>query len=542
MITRGRPKTGRIHEKQTEDRRKSWHRSGTLIGTVHNKWVKWLVLPGIIGGLCLLGFTLWLLRPAHIKAIAERGLSEHLNLDANIEEISVALLPRPSVSGRGLTLRVPDHPELPPFIRIDSFSMNVGLFSMLRKHVATVHADGLHIAVPPGDIKNALRHGDSGSGMRDIIIDHFLTHNAELLFVPKKANDSPLVFAINELEVDSVGFATEMPFHAKLVNPTPRGLVDARGKLGPWRPDDLTGLPLSGTFTFDDADLSTINGIAGWVDAKGSFTGILTAVTVNGDAKVRDFSLDLGGHPASLTSTFETMVDGTDGTTVLKRVDAVLGQTHMLVSGEIANRPGPGRHDVELGLQIESGRIEDLLSLVLDTPKPVMVGDVTLNTVLRLPPGKTRVRSRLSVAGTFGLQGARFSDAQVQQKMHDLSRRSQGKDEDEVIARVLTNLRGTLDLSKGMARFNDLAFQVPGANVALDGSFDLDSQVLDFRGTLRMEASVSRAIGGFKSIFIKPFDPLFRRDGAGAVIPIKISGTRKEPKFGMEMGRVFKRK
>lgn len=510
--------------------------------TVRRKWITWIVLPGAIGALGLLAVTLWFLRPAHVRGIAEKGLAEHLNLDASIAELEVSLFPRPSVHGGGLTLRVPGHPELPPFIEIDRFAMNVGLFSMLRKHVDTVRADGLRIAVPPGDVKNELKQDEGGSGMRDIIIDHFVTHDAELRFVPRKAGDTPLTFAIHDLTVERVGFATEMPFHATLMNPTPRGLVDATGRIGPWNPRDVTALPLSGAFTFSEADLSTINGIAGWVNAKGSFTGALTEIGVSGDATVRDFSLDLGGHPASLTSTFDTVVDGTDGTTTLKRVDAVLGHTHMIVTGDIENQPGPGRHDVELGLQIDRGRIEDLLSLVLDTPKPVMVGDVSVKTVLRLPPGQTRVRNRISVKGDFGLSGARFSDATVQQKMRDLSRRSQGKDEDDELGRVLSDLRGRLDLSGGAARLSRLTFQVPGAKVQLDGSYTLATEALDFRGTLRMDATVSKAVGGFKSIFLKPFDPLFRRDGAGAVIPIKISGTRSAPKFGMEMGRVFKRK
>jgi len=515
-----------------------WHNRGV----VRNTWVKWIVISGLVGTACLLGVALWLLRPSHVRGIAERGLAEHLNLDAHIEDLSVRLLPRPSVTGGGLTLRVPNHPELPPFIRIERFTMNVGLLSMLRKHVDTVHADGLHIAVPPGDIKQELKRSGGGGAMKDVIIDHFITHDAELLFVPKKADHSPLVFAINDLEVDSVGFATEMPFHARLINPTPRGLVNATGTIGPWDPTDIAGLPVAGAFTFENADLSTINGIAGWVDATGDFKGALTEIAVTGRATVRDFSLDLGGHAATLETTFETVVDGTDGTTVLKRVDAVLGRTHMIVTGEIANQPGPGRHDVVVALRIDDGRIEDLLSLVLDTPKPVMVGDVSLATTLRLPPGKTRVRNRIAVTGDFGLQGARFSDPMVQQKMHDLSRRGQGKDEDDAIGRVLSDLRGKLDLSKGMARLRNLTFQVPGARIGLDGSYDLGSQALDFRGTLRMQATISKAIGGFKSIFIKPFDPLFRRDGAGAVVPIKISGTRQAPKFGIEMGRVLRRR
>jgi hypothetical protein len=44
-----------------------------------------------------------------------------------------------------------------------------------------------------------------------------------------------------------------------------------------------------------------------------------------------------------------------------------------------------------------------------------------------------------------------------------------------------------------------------------------------------------------KRIFLKPIDPLFRRDGAGAVLPIKIGGTRGDPSFKLDIGRVLTR-
>ena len=80
---------------------------------------------------------------------------------------------------------------------------------------------------------------------------------------------------------------------------------------------------------------------------------------------------------------------------------------------------------------------------------------------------------------------------------------------------------------------------MPGAKIALDGAYDLGTGGLDFHGTLRMQATLSQAVGGFKSIFIKPFDAIFRKDGAGAVIPIKIMGTRQAPVFRVELGKVF---
>ena len=55
-----------------------------------------------------------------------------------------------------------------------------------------------------------------------------------------------------------------------------------------------------------------------------------------------------------------------------------------------------------------------------------------------------------------------------------------------------------------------------------------------------MDAKVSQTVTGFKSLLLKLADPLFNKNGR-TVIPLKISGTRNEPKFGLDMGRVFKR-
>jgi hypothetical protein len=59
---------------------------------------------------------------------------------------------------------------------------------------------------------------------------------------------------------------------------------------------------------------------------------------------------------------------------------------------------------------------------------------------------------------------------------------------------------------------------------------------------VRMHATVSQAAGGgVKSVLLKVVDPLFRRDGAGAVLPIRIRGSRNEPKFGLDFRRALKR-
>jgi hypothetical protein len=347
------------------------------------------------------------------------------------------------------------------------------------------------------------------------------------------------VFGIHSLRVAGIGAGRRMDFETTLTNPIPRGLVTATGQVGPWVPTDGGATHVEGDYTFDDADLSTINGIGGILQSTGRFEGDLRAIHVRGESTIPAFSLDLAEKPVPLTASFQTIVNGTDGSTVLELVDATLIETRMTVRGAIRNLAGPGNHQVDLDVQIADGRIEDLLTLVLDAPEPIMRGDVSLETTFSLPPGPTRVRDRLKLAGRFGLNATRFTDAQVQNRLQELSRRSQGKDEDDPIGRVLTDLAGQFDLAAGVIRLRDLSFRVPGARIAMNGTYRVADGGLDFRGTLRMDATVSQAVGGFKSIFIRPFDGLFRKDGAGAVVPIRVEGTRAQPKFGVEMGRIF---
>ena len=58
---------------------------------------------------------------------------------------------------------------------------------------------------------------------------------------------------------------------------------------------------------------------------------------------------------------------------------------------------------------------------------------------------------------------------------------------------------------------------------------------------MKLQATLSQMTTGFKSKLLRPIDPLFRRDGAGTVLPIGISGTRGEPSFRLDIGRILSR-
>jgi hypothetical protein len=56
-----------------------------------------------------------------------------------------------------------------------------------------------------------------------------------------------------------------------------------------------------------------------------------------------------------------------------------------------------------------------------------------------------------------------------------------------------------------------------------------------------MDAKVSQTVGGIKGLLLKVVDPIFKKNGGGSAIPIKIGGTVKEPSVGLDMRRVFRR-
>jgi hypothetical protein len=117
--------------------------------------------------------------------------------------------------------------------------------------------------------------------------------------------------------------------------------------------------------------------------------------------------------------------------------------------------------------------------------------------------------------------------------------RSQGKPqlaEDKIPDNIHSDLKGTFNLSNGLITFSELQYQIPGTQVALTGTYSLDGNQFDFHGNARMDAKLSQMVTGWKSILLKPADRFFSKNGAGTEIPIKITGTKSEPHFGVDFG------
>jgi hypothetical protein len=508
---------------------------------MRRRLVLFVLVAATVAAGVLSALIAWQLRPNTLRDRLTSTLSSRLNVDASVENLQVVFAPWLRVSGAGLTLRVRNRPDLPPFVSIAHFSVDLGVISIVRRHVDTVHVDGLTIRVPPSEARDSLGGGpDNGPpsaiaqviSPSKVIIEHLITHDAMLSFVSRTEENRPLDFLIRDLELEGLGFERPVAFHAHLVNPVPRGLVDADGTFGPWTKDDVGRLPLSGKYVLSEADLATFNGIAGILKSTGTFGGRLTAIAVSGTTTTPEFNLSLGGTPQPLSTSFDAVVDGTNGTTVLRRVDATLGKTAMSVRGAITNLPGPG-FSIDLTVSIPKGPVATLVALTVAPPNPLPTGSVTLQCVLHLPPGDAPVLTRLAVRGSFSLSGIKFTKS-IQDQVQAFSVRTQAKNE-TAETDVSTSAKGKFGLNGGAFHLQGGAVDIPGATVTLDGSCNLRDRSLALRGHLRMDATISKAVGGVRSIFLWPFNPFFRKRGQGTVLPIKIGGTIDSPKVGLNL-------
>ena len=485
-------------------------------------------------------------RPAYIRGRVARAVGGELHLEAAIGGLEVRFRPHASLVATDVTLRTPGRSDMPPFVAIDRLSVEANPFRLaseiLRGHVHVVHVEGLRITSPPSSPADppAPPLLEDASKRRGVIADDFVADDATLTILHSDPAHQPLVFRIHDLELRDLAFDRAIPYRADLSNPIPTGEVHAEGSVGPWQssPSDL---PLEGSYTFRHADLDTIAGIGGLLTSDGSYTGTLGCLRVEGKTNTPNFNLDMGGRAVPLATTFTAVVNGSNGTTHLESVDATLFRTTVHVTGDIVNLPGPTGFDISLAANVAHGHIEDVLALVMDASKPPLTGDVRVNATVQVPAGDSPVHDRLAIDAAFALTTARFTDGEVEKKIETLSWRGRGQDADSPMSRVATNVNGRLHLAANRIAFPALAFEVPGAAVVLKGSYAVRSSAMDFEGQLRTQASLSDVVGGFKSIFIKPLDWLFRRDGAGAVIPIRIEGTRDHPRFGVRIGAALTR-
>jgi hypothetical protein len=477
----------------------------------------------------------------------QEWLSHEYNSNVELSAFHVAIpFPLVQVECDDLALHFQGRRDLPPLIAIKRLTMRTPMWGLIRRtrRIAFVRVEGLQINVPPSEVRgNSVE--DAKSAMRKFRtarIDEIVSENAILKVLTEKPGKDPLEFDIQHLRLVPSGTAGAMAFRATLSNPKPPGEIVSTGTFGPWNTDVPSQTPVSGDYTFERADLGVFPGISGTLSSKGNYQGVLEKIRVDGTTDTPDFRVTIAGHPVKLSTTFHAMVDGTDGDTYLQPVEAHFGQTDLMAQGSVEGKKGTKGKTITLDVSTSRARIDDLLLLAMKE-LPSMTGPIRLKTKFFLAPGSTPIPDRLNLNGSFELGSLHFTSGTVQQKVDNLSKRSEGEPKEVVnpVEAIRTDdvasaMKGNFRVENGVLTLSGLNYGIPGANVQLAGTYALEPETLDLYGKLTMQAKLSQTTTGFKSFLLKFADPIFSKGDKGTVLPIKITGSVQHPHYGLDLG------
>ncbi len=481
-------------------------------------------------------------------------LEERFDSDVELRDLRVRLFPRVNIRGRGVKFRLKRRTDIPPLIDLGEFSFNLDWAELTSptKHISVVRLKDFELNMPPkSDTPREAAPGERvdlepktvdkpkpkpGS----VVIDQLIADKTTLRILPRDPERPVGTFELYELRLLGVGAGRPMTFRTHMKNYKPPGMIDCTGSFGPWVTGDPGETPLNGDYVYDKADLGVFSGIAGIMYAKGHFEGRLQYMDVTGTADVPDFQLRYAGNKVPLKTKYVAVVDGTSGNTFLTRVDAILGQTPMLISGDVAGEKGVKGKEIVLDAVIKDGRLEDVLNLAVKGGTP-MRGRIDLKTKILVPRGDVNVIEKIGLDGKFTMAGVRFTGREIQEKIDELSRKASRAPE-ETVAKAKSSFDAGFTVKDSLVTIRNLTYGVPGVEIDLDGTYGMRTEAMNFDGVLRLDAKASQMFSGFKSVLLKPFDGLVSRKNKGTVISIKVEGTRDHPKFGVDMGRTLKKK
>ena len=169
-----------------------------------------------------------------------------------------------------------------------------------------------------------------------------------------------------------------------------------------------------------------------------------------------------------------------------------------------------------------------------------MSGDMSLVARAQVGHGDQPFLERVKLDGKFGIDEGAFKP-ETQKNVNALSAGARGENKDDPET-VLTDLKGTVDLSGGVAYFHDIEFGVPGATAHLHDTYNILNHRINLHGEMKVDTKISKTSSGVKALLLKIMDPLFRKKKKGEIVPVHILGTYEKPQFGLDLANNEKKK
>src|SRR3984885_9508593 len=498
-------------------------------------WVAGAVLfSGIAAGIVVLAIHWPFTQDAITKALEEAS-----GRPVQIRTFSNSYFP-PGCTAEGIRFLRHKHPEAAPIITVERLTIQgsvTGLFSSPRR-LSAVRVVGMHMIVPPemdegSDNRVAL---NAGPGGKSLAISKITADGAVLEFIRADRQEKPYVLKIDHLGITDVGSGAPMSYRATLTNSGPPGAIRCEGKFGPWNPTDVGATPVSGTYTYDNIELSHFQSIYGVGHARGQFSGPLSRIENHGSLDVSGFRVDGSNHTVPLAATFEATVNGTNGDVQLKPAVARFRRTRIEVRGSIEGHQGEKGKTSSFDFAVPEGRVDDLLYL-FTKDQPGMSGNVAVTGKFLWAPSPRKFLEKICIDLLFGMNGSRFTSHNTQGSIDRISESAHGekkKEQDEDLRTVLSEVHGNIQVRNGIADISNGRFQVPGADAAVHGTYSLLNQRVDLHGTLDTRGDLSDTTSGFKAMVLKAITPLFKKRSSMRIVPFEITGSYGKTTVGID--------
>ena len=411
-----------------------------------------------------------------------------------------------------------------------------------HKHVDELRVSGMRLVFPPKgpDGRRAGIPFMHSRSKDSLAIGRVVVNDAVLEFSSNQPGKEPFQVSIESLALRQFGSGRSLPYNVKLNLSKPAGLVESQGSFGPWNSGDPGRTPVSGSFTYTHADLGFSKLVSGILDAKGTFNGSLGEIHVAGSTDIPDFHADNGAHKVLLTTEFQAVVNGTNGDTTLKAVRAHMLRTAGLFEGVVAGRQGEPGKTLSVDMRVNDGRVEDILLLFTHKEKPGMDGDITLHGKAIVPPGPLRFTEKLELTGDFSIHAAHFTSPSTQQPLNKLSKSAEGEKKDQIEEDpriMLSDVKAHVTAHNGVATLTDVTFSEPGAAARLQGTFNLQTMMVDLHGVLSTTGKLSDSASGFRAFLVKAITPFYKKKAKLTVIPFHITGPLGHTTVGLDIGK-----
>jgi hypothetical protein len=445
--------------------------------------------------------------------------------------------PYPGFVANGLTLRRNSAPDLPPVGSVDRVRVEGSWIDLLllRNRIRAVYADGLHVVIPPVGSRANLEDFPPGSSHDfegpSTAVERFIVKDGILDIL--RVGGGSYTFPIHRLVITNLQKNKAIGYTVEMQTPNASGRILSSGSFGPLVGGKLQDTAARGTFTYNQVKLDGLTSLHGTLLSSGSFQGNLAAIEVLAKTQVTDFAVGKG-RGVALSGASSGAVDALNGDIILHSVDITTGKTVVHVSGQLVGGPKV----TDLDVSIAKGRVQDILQPFMNSASPV-VGPVRLHSHAHIAgarQGKAFL-DRLSMSGAFEIPSEKLTNPSTEKSLTAFSERAQGVPGDTAASvaeesDVLSSVAGPVTIAKGVLHTPQLLFNVPGALIDANGTFNLRDQTVDMMGTLTMQADISHVTTGFKSYLLKPVAPFFKKKNAGAVVPIRVTGKPGQYKVG----------